>query len=313
MPIKNPALNMNTGVINKTSSKLIYSTKCILVWVLICVLTSCQSVSTEGELTDNSNLTPVSTTTGLILWEEEPENDFEDNLIVESHTNILAHYYEVIADPNLPVATRVFLEEIVSTIEAQVTSISEPYPTYSPPDVDHKATLEIIWELTATSQPTPIPEFGIIRKEPYAQTTFPRRDDIWIEDAWRGYITGDTKLRVVRIGSFREGTLDNPTYYGLVHLHGDYMEDVLYLTDVPQRNLSLIAVINDQYLIMEALDNDALGTGKMYYFDMVAREFMSQTTAELQISNFPLQAEATPTPPIAVTIPPAQPQHPRQP
>ncbi len=89
------------------------------------------------------------------------------------------------------------------------------------------------------------------------------------------------------------------------------MEDILYLTDVPQRNLSLIAVIDDQYLIMEALDNDALGTGKMYYFDMVAREFMSQTTAELQITNFPLQAEATPTPPIAITNSiPHTPQHP---
>ncbi len=37
---------------------------------------------------------------------------------------------------------------------------------------------------------------------------------------------------------------------------------------------------------------------------------MSQSTAELQIPNVPLQAETTPTPPIAVTIPPIQPQHP---
>ncbi len=69
-------------------------------------------------------------------------------------------------------------------------------------------------------------------------------------------------------------------------------------------SLGIIYIENERYAVLEVFDENGLPTGIFYYFDMVAREFILQP--------YP-QAEATPPPPIAVTIPPIQSKHPHQP
>ena len=292
-----------------------------LAMIFLLFLAGCRLIEFEQS---EISATATSTATNLI-----PNNQSLHG--VETHRidiygSILNGYEDVLNEEILPQETLVAMVWEMATIESEATLVAMPIPT-DDPDLDldsfaataesFNATAIAIMDLTYTPQPTYAPLMGILYAPAEDALPLSPRFAIYPNSAWRGYVNGQNVfLQIGRVNNAkgeRVGFIDlrssnNSGFYESPTLLGNTL------------TFRLIDVISDQYLVIEIYEEGLLsewywtgGTGEIYYFDMVAREFISQPTAELQISNFPPQAEATPTPPIVATIPPIQPQHPHQP
>lgn len=299
------------------------------------ILESRQSSSVSGQ----TIILPTITPTSLSSHTSQQVNQADSNSTegeygqIDIYRTILQRYDELLNDPNLPQETRTALLIEQATIAADATEWALPVPTFDP-EIDWAATGESLLAteeardyLTSTPEPTHAPTMGM-RYGELAESD--PRSPARTNSGWRGYVQGSEIIaKVGRLGWSENGYLGFVSLYdfSIASLSGYTQTIGIGITET----LKLQIVVDDRYLVMEVFDYDKVtqanstGTGEMYYFDMVAREFMPQPTAELWIENFPggggntlqaqptLQPQATPTPPIAVTIPPIQPQPPRQP
>ena len=309
----------NLGSLSVVIHIPIFSTIAIM---FLLFLAGCQLIEFEQSVI---SVTATSTATNLIPNNQSLQGI--ENPRIDIYGGILNGYGDVLSEEILPQETLIAMGWEMATIEVEATIAAMPIPT-NDPNLDYQsylatsdsafATVVSSMNLTETPAPIAVESLGLMYS--------PRenaRATIWgnntqTNSAWIGFVTEEKVfVQVGKIISF-----DDDLTYGFIGLSKpDFGQ--LYISENFIGNTEtfrLIDVVSNRYLRIEVYEEGFQsdehwtgGTGEMYYFDMVAEEFMSQSTAELQIPNVPLQAEATPTPPIAVTIPPAQPQHPRQP
>ena len=282
----------------------------------------CQPTDTEpnfsGQVTVNATATP--TQNPIYQTNESPSNSLfssDEYSDVDIYRTILQRYADVLSDPMLPQETRTALLEEQAIMVADATAWAVPISTIDP-SVDWNATAESIRATVyATPYVSPTPIRGMLYGE---LAEGDPRNPAQTNTGWLGYVQG-VEIGVI-VGRFGWGI--ETGYLGLVDLY-DYSiaSSSVYTQPIGEgitETLKLQAVLEDRYLVMEVFDYaevkqpNSIGTGEMYYFDMVAREFLPQPMAELWIENFPgggghtLQAVATPTtPPIFSTAVPSGP------
>ena len=298
----------------------------LFLWLFAGLLTACSPNGNEPVFqatgtTTPETLLPLSTATAYdFLVEPNVNQNSEEPYYYEGwsiYDNLLEGYADFLADPELPLLTREALLDELPTIQAEATEWAKPIATIDIPHEDMLATIDAdlatgvaIRDLTETPRPTPTLVFGLLNTGYGTEIVFTGRGT-WGINAWRGYINSD--LVFIRTGG-------NQQMKGIVAITVNESRESYFTNEEVGYGLKIIDILFNRYIAMEGvLDSTLASTSEMYYFDMVAREFMAQPTAELWIENFPggggntlqaqptLQPQATPTPPIALTISPINP------